>query len=398
MIMISVVMPAAAGPPSAGLFTSPPTDLGNIAGIIPLGNLNPGGGHVLPVDHMYIVYPNPFNGGADAYPVYAMADGKVVLVSRTFRDDIPDLDYGIYIQHSSTVTSQYDHLYGLSDAIRNHLESIPGAWIEVFAGFEIMFLGQLGAPEPLPVLAGEQVGVTKSYSFSWDIGVVDRKVHNWFAGHGPRRYPDFLDYAKLLGLELKQNPITGHPTINAACFLEYLIPGLHDVWFAQLLSTPKGCGRPGWDAPNRLRGSWFNVAVDEADEPPLFALEEAAISIIPDNLRPLTHVQIGVGSGDTLSALDPDDLYPQLDNPLYVAIDPVPGSKINPDPANVSPQTGLICYDLEYQGGGHYNTLLVKMTKPREILLKYDPTDYPAPNCAAAIAAEPSTWTARYVR
>lgn len=398
LILLGAAASAAAAPPPTGLFTSPPTDLGNIAGIVPLGSLSPGSGHILPVDHMYIAYPNPFNGGADSYPVYAMAGGEVVLVGRTWRDDLSSFDYELYIQHTATITSQFDHLHDLSAALLSHLGSIPDAWIELSDTTDIMFLGQFGAPAPFPVVAGEQVGITRSFFFSWDVGVIDLSVHRWFAGHGPRRYPTLRQFARLLGLEIRQAPYPGDRTLNAGCFLDYLTPALRAVWFAQLLSTPQDCGRPDWDLPNRLRGSWFNAAVDEAAEPPLFELELAALSIVPDNFRPLTHLQIGAGSGHPLAGLDPDGLYPQLDNRFLVTVDSTPGARINPDPAQVSVETGLVCYDMEYPGGGLYNTLLVKMTGPRDILLKYDPTDYAAPHCPVAILTEPDAWTAHYVR
>jgi hypothetical protein len=100
-----------AGPSQrAALFTAPPTDIQNVAGVVPLGNTNPGGSHVLAVDHMYLNYPHPDNGGADSYPVYAMAAGKLVMVQRSQNDGRPDPDYQIIIKYNRFVTSQFDHL------------------------------------------------------------------------------------------------------------------------------------------------------------------------------------------------------------------------------------------------------------------------------------------------
>ena len=47
---------------------------------------------VLAVDHVYLGYPNPFNGGADTYPVHAMGDSEIVMVLREFPAAIPDPD------------------------------------------------------------------------------------------------------------------------------------------------------------------------------------------------------------------------------------------------------------------------------------------------------------------
>ena len=384
----------------AGLFTHPPTDIAKVRGIVPLGNLNPGGGHVRAVDHMYVQYLEPANGGTDAVPVRAMAGGKVVLVTRALSDDDPKKDYSLFIQHDAFVTSQFDHLHALAPRLQKHLATRPGAWIPVREGFEVLFLGQLGAPAPLGVKAGEKLGTTRSFSHAWDIGVTDTRVKRKLLGKGERRYPTFLDYAEALGLELEQPPFPGHPTRNAACFLDYLTPALRAAWFPLLVSEPKGCGRADWDVNGKLRGHWFNQEVDELEEPPVFALEEAALAIVPNNLVPETQVQIGAGSDHPLAALDPDGLYPQLRNRFVVVFDPSPGARVNPDPAKVGVATGRVCYDLRFgsPAGERYNVLVLRLAAKRRLLVLFDPTPREAPGCAAALAGPEPPWTATYVR
>src|SRR5215472_4714301 len=129
-----------APPPDEDLFTFPPSDIAQVPSMTPLGSINPAGMHVLPKDHMHFAFPHPASGGLDHVPVFAMAAGELVMVMR----------------HP-----------------------------------------QIGAPAPLPLAAGEQVGIAKSYVHSWDIGVVDRRVRGDFAGHGERRYPNFNDFFRL---------------------------------------------------------------------------------------------------------------------------------------------------------------------------------------------------------
>jgi len=378
--------------PHRALFTHAPTDIANAAAVVPLGNLNPGGGHVLAVDHMYVVYPFPATGGAYAYPVYAMADGEIVMINRQQVDGRPDLDYQIFIRHNRDVTSYFDHLHGLSGRIASYLASAPdSAWIAPpGSSARVLLPGQLGAPDPLRLGVGEQVGITKSYSYSWDIGVIDRRVHRYFAGHGPRRYPDIPDFAKLLGYRIKP-PYAGNKTRNAACFIDYMEAALKTAWFALLQSDPKGCGSDSWDVRARLRGAWFNPAVDEPREPPLFDLESAVLSIIPYNLAPDTHVQIGAGSGNPYAALDPAGSYPQLRAPLVVAIDASPGARVNPDPATVRSRTGTVCYDLAYQEGGmtRYNSMQLRLLGARRLAILFDPAPHDAPQCASLPLGEP---------
>jgi len=382
-------------PPDDALFTHAPTEIANTTGVRPLGNLNPGGGHVLAVDHMYIDYPFPDTGGAFSYPVYAMADGEIVMLFQQQVPGRPDFDYQVFIRHNSAVTSYFDHLHGLSSRIMAHIASVPDPWISIpGSDSRVMFLGQLGAPDPLPVQVGEQVGITKSYSFSWDVGVVDKRVRGHFAGHGPRRYPDFQDFMKLLGFEIDP-PFAGNKTINAVCFIDYMEPALKAAWFELLLSDPKTCGSDAWDVDGRLRGAWFNPAVDAAAEPPLFELEYAALSIIPYNLAPTTRGQIGAGSGNPYAALDPAGAYPQLRNPFIIEINAAAGARINPDPAAVRPTTGTVCYDLSYNDGGmtRYNTMLFHMLDARRLAIKYDPAPSDSPRCGSIALSEPdSTW------
>jgi hypothetical protein len=61
--------------PPTPVFTISPIDPGEISGIVPLGNLNPLGGHVFPTDHIYLDY-----GGRAGLAVRAPAEGTVYAV------------------------------------------------------------------------------------------------------------------------------------------------------------------------------------------------------------------------------------------------------------------------------------------------------------------------------
>jgi hypothetical protein len=408
--MIAVWLAAAAGPLSTqnppehpreeALFTSPPSDIAQVPSITPLGSLNPAASHVLPKDHMHFQFPHPASGGLDHVPAFAMAAGKVVMLTRNPQADAPPgvFQYTIFIRHNESVTSYYDHVNELSARISNHLNSVPNPWINVH-GSQLMILGQMGAPTPLPVAAGEEVGVARSYVHSWDIGVVDRRVHNVFAGHGPRRYPGFDDFFKLLGLNLT-SPIPGNKTINAVCFINYLAPTFRQAWFNLLESNPKTCGRVSSDIEEKLSGNWFNPAVDEAAVPPLFDLDAAGLSLTPDTDSPNDHVQIGIGSNNPFAALDPHGNYPQLQEAFSIAMDKTAGARINPDPVNVDHSTGTVCYDLSFHShsGLSYNVLLLKMETARRLLIKFDGTTYNAAQCSMQLINSAQVFPITYAR
>lgn len=385
---------------TAWVFSHAPTDIANVTGVIPLGNLNPGGGHTLAVDHMYLNYPVPNSNGAYAYPVYAMGDGTLVAVFRAQTAGKPDPDYQLFIAHTPQLTSTFDHVHVLSQRLQSFLAAVPDpAWIQMGSANRILLLGQLGAPAPLPVVAGEQLGVTKSYSSNWDVGVIDTRRQTRFEGHGALRYPTFVDYLQQLGVDA-QPPFPGQKTINATCFIDYFRDELRTAWAELLTSTPRGCGRPGWDVPGKLRGAWFNPAIDAASPPPVFEVTSAAISIIPDNAAPTTRVQIGIASGSRFAAIDPTGSVAQLHDPFRVTMNQAPGARINPDPAQIGPASGTVCYDLAYQGvGPRYNSILFHMITDTSVAIKFDPTPYGGPQCGSITLAAPDpSWTTTYVR
>jgi len=404
-------------PVNAGLLTSPPTDIANVNEVIPLGNLNPGGGHVLSVDHMYLSYPVPDGGGSLSYPVYNMADGKLFMIFRQQKPGRPDYDYQVFIKHTCSVYSYVDHLHGLSTTIESYLTSHSVSWNDLSGsgtGPWFIFLGQSGGPAMLSLTSGDQIGITKNYSYSWDVGLVDtRQTAGSFANTSPRRYPAMTDLAPLFptfsGIDLSIYQL-GNKMLNAACFIDYMSnsTGMQTAWFAKLASNPKGCGHVGWDTPGQLRGAWFNPALDTL---PTVVMdnEVAALSIIPDNLNPMTRTQIGFGNAATgttvpsLALLDPSTWTPpvsapQITSPFYISQDTTAGTQVNPDPAAVGPGV-TVCYDLSYSGS-NYNTLLLHMSDATHLKIKYDPTPRTSAQCstlATAFPAVDSSWI-EYVR
>lgn len=404
-------------PVSAGLLTSPPTDIANVTDVLPLGNLNPGGGHVLSVDHMYLSYPVPAGGGSLSYPVHNMASGKLFMIFRQQIAGRPDYDYQIFIQHTCSVYSYVDHLHGLSSTIDTYLTSHSVAWQDMSGsstGPWVLFLGQSGGTAMLPLSSGEQIGITKNYSHNWDVGLVDtRQTAGTFTNISPRHYPGFNDYAPLFpafsGIDLSIYNL-GNKMRNAACFIDYMdnSSGMQTAWHAKLASTPKSCGSVGWDTPGHLRGAWFNPALDSL---PTVVLdnEVAALSIIPDNMNPTTRTQIGFGNAATgntvpsLALLDPSTwtppvAAPQIAQPFHIDHVTTPGTVVNPDPAAVGPGV-TVCYDLPYSGS-HYNTLLLHMIDATHLKIKYNPAPLTSAQCnslAAAFPAVDGSWI-EYVR
>lgn len=380
------------------LFTHPPAALDRVSSIAPRGAIN-GTSHILPVDHMYLRFPFGPTGGADVVQVQAMAPGELVMVTRQTEPGSSLADIAVWIRHTSAITVQVDHLHALAPRIQAHIGS-PGDWIIVEPGLEIVFLGQLGAPGPLALAAGEVVGETRSYFEYWDLGVIDTDVVGVFADPHGTRYPALPELAAALGIVIEHAPFTGQQSLNSGCFLSYLAPELRAAWSALLEGPPGNCGRADWDREGYLRGSWFNPAYETIEPTPLLDVESAAISITPYNLAPATTVQIGIASGHPLAAVDPAGAFPQLRRRFLAPIDPAPGARINPDPGTVSPETGIVCYDLRYGDGvdERFNALVLRLTSAHALQIAFDPTPAPASRCAALLGAGTVPWITTYLR
>lgn len=368
----------------AGPFTHPPTDIANVGSVVPLGNVHPGSEHVLPVDHMYVTYPVPNGGGSKRYPVQAIATGNIVLVMRDARPGVkPDgFDYSVYIRQSATLTYYYLHLHRLHIAV----PADPAAWIGKPEG-------QFWFPENPPLVqGGATIGWTYNNAHSWDVGVIDANRGASFVGHGNLRYPSVADYMSTLGSKVV-SPWGGQKTINAACFTDYLPAAHRTQWIARLTSSPKGCGRNGWDIDGRIRGNWFNPALDD-----VWSIESAAFSIVPYNLLPDRKVQIAMASGHPLAVFDPGDAHPQLDSGFIVNINTTAGTRINPDPALIGVADGVVCYDLPFGPADNstYNVLHVQLEE-KKLRLRFDPAATTWARCPR-IRVPPTDGWVTYIR
>jgi hypothetical protein len=380
-------------------FTHAPFDFTDTSGVVPLGSLNPGDNHVLPVDHMYVNYPVPDGGGTALSRVLSMARGKVVMIVEEQSGDRPDPDYGIFIRHTATLTSYFLHVHVLNANLDGYVRLAPAeAWIEIRPEFRILLPGQRGADAAPALHGGEFVGFTKNYSHAWDIGVIDSERTGDFIGRGARRYPTLGDYMRALGIAGLVPPYRGQETLNAQCFLDYLpeeIAAAYSRWL-----TGPNCGRAGWDVAGRLRGAWFNRTIDEAATPPVFQLETGALSVVPDVVEPDTYVRIAFGAGSEYSAFDPARALPQLRNAFRIEMSAVAGARINPDPATTVPGGGPYCYDLRYDtaDGPRFNSARFYMPSPRRLRIRYDPTPHLLAQCADMPKELPDATWADYVR
>lgn len=421
------------------VFERAPADLDQVGAIIPRGNVNAvRGGHVRPVNHMYVEYLVPRDGGSASLDVNSMGEGEIVMVFHRQSEAcvVPDHtvpsdcasgpgatalidEYQVFTRHTDELTSNFDHLHSLDAhlGLPDWRDDTAG-WVRV-GSMDILLLGKNGAVDPVRVHPGQQIGTTRNYFTTWDIGVIDTRRTGNFLGTGVLRYPTLPDFFAALvasGVSLDpmgpDQPFAGEMFVNSACFTDYLIPPLASAWRLKLLGDGS-CGRPDWDLDGTLRGNWYRADVTDPTLANMFATEENAVSFSPYNLDPVSQAKFGFGASFLDLAPAPATIIAmareRLDHGLLLTPDPTPGTRHNRDPGTVL-NGDYACYDVPDQqsGPGH--------PSPTHGLVVYLPVDgagqvhlrirYFAVSCAtplAAFEANPAlltstVWWGDYVR
>ena len=272
-------------------FNYPPFDLEKVAFILPMGGMT--GAHVTPIDHQYYVSYD-FNKGDEAnvdIDVYSPGDGIVTEIQHmsVAVGDPPMVvdDFRLVIQHSSTISSMYIHIDGLSDKLA---AVDPG-------------LGEY-ANVNVKVNAGEVIG---RYGGSVDYNIVDEDVVLPFVNPASYegeswkiRCPDPFDY-----------------------FNESIKSKL--VQKCLRIRDPIG-GKICYDIDKRLVGTWFEEGTNKYAGINPDRYWAGHLSIVYDSIDPGAII-VSIGTF--------------LDTAKQFA---VKGN--SPGPANISIDDGLVIYEL----------------------------------------------------
>ncbi len=293
-------------------FTYSPLEENLIDSITPLGNLNPPG-HTFPTDHIYL----NLSEGQDA-PPYAMirapADGIITGIELGVYDR-PDgggtyEDYALDFTYTSTFKGYFYHLNGLDQSILQEAGTLnTDGYTDVH----------------IPVEAGDVLGKIEwiqPYGYGMDWGVIDYDVTLGFTNSD--RYEDPC-----------------HPPLHSVCPLDYCAEPLKTSLYEKVGRTaePRG-GKIDFDQPGKLVGNWFAEGIDESD--PLGDWSNHLAFVY--NLYDPTQIKISIGGNLSITGL-----YSVVGN--------------FPDPADVSIETGKVCYQLQgtpmESGGGQQEGVLI---------------------------------------
>lgn len=198
-----------------GVLSVSPIDTSQVIATSPLGNLSPPG-HVLPTDHVYISFVDPWNGNVlnndcRKRPIYAAGAGVVdfTMVTETRGDTKVD------IQMTKTFHYYYDHVLLLP-----------------------------GIQNGTSVAAGQQIATTTGLCPSFDLGVWDMDV----------TLPGLVNEARY-----------GDGTRHAVSPYKYFTAPLRALYLARsrmMEGVPADReGRTDYGVAGRLVGDWFHVSL-----------------------------------------------------------------------------------------------------------------------------------------
>lgn len=349
-----------------------PVQLDYVENILGLGNYNPRGHHVVPVNHMYINFRNDKLGSGEVFDCLCPLGGKIVMIIE-YQPRGENRVWQVYIKVNDDFMYAFMYMNTLSDRIMNIIENPPYKDEWIGNEYPKMLIMEIeGKPEGIDISTGEKLGTFKFYTYNgenfrtMDWWVMDRRIDRYFVNPSPRRYPSFNDFLRVLGLS---QGLPFNMDINAGRFPDYYRNmEILNFIVENLDSTdPEDFGSNSWDIYGKLQGTWFNPLIDQIDEMDAFFRRDiAAISITPKR-GDLSKFAIAIGNMDgktpDLAALDDDPMQDgkQHNTDLEVTFEGIINStgNINPDPSKVS-IGDKVAYELN--AGNHIHTLLIYLS------------------------------------
>lgn len=290
------------GPGTLSHSAMDPTDF---SFIIPYGLMV--GGHVTPIDHQYYS-PASMQSARDAYPVYAMGDATLVMIEHRTSGggdnqhviDNPTNEYRLIFTQSCTFLYYYDLVTSLDPAIQQQFDETSN--------------GGRSAYVNIPVTAGQQIGRIGGQTLDFAVWDTEKPLTGFAE---PEHY--------------KQEPWK----LYTADPLNYMTPDLKELWLARSPRTEEPIsGKIDWDIPGKLRGSWFLEGTDySGDQNNPESYWTTQLSFSPD-LYDNTHFVISIGNYGSRGSSNSQSAQQFYAN----------GN--SPDPAEVSPDSGLVKYEL----------------------------------------------------
>jgi hypothetical protein len=294
-------------------FTSPffPTDL--ITEILPMGKVSATSGHVTPTDHLYVHRDVP--AGADIEYVLAPADGAIVHIQRFNQDKLLDRenqsspmvpDYRLIFMHSCTFFTIFIHLGELAPAVAEKTGEIPfgDSWLS-------------NKSVPIQVKAGDPIAKFGQLSLDWSVHDAETTLAGFVV---PEHY--------------KWEPWKIH-TVDP---FQYYDEPLKSALISKVVrKVDPRAGKIDYDVEGTIAGNWFKEGTIDyfGGRSGAIGYWEGHLSIAYSYIVP-SQVRISIGVDTEID----EEMYCRICGGSY-------GVRANlPDPMTVTPETGLVKYEL----------------------------------------------------
>ncbi len=315
------------------VLTHSPMALDTFTDITPLGNLNPPS-HTFPTGHMYFGLPFEQTGGTDGpfgngmvFPpqeLFAAADASVVRlavseVTSTLAGE-PETyrEFGLHLEVCDGTWIRYGHIGPLSDRLESLIDSADPMWCNEYSTGAFAVNGCEYSPG-WKVEAGEFLAYTSGRAAAFDFG-----ASTGIPDHGER---------------VPSCPLDLYDDQTRKTFESRLGDG-------EIMRTAAPvCGVVNQDLPGTAQGRWYQTL----DRHPQ---EDNNVALVHDNFDPAIPV-FSIGKS-----------VPGLQSNAYRFVHTDTGS-VNRDFADVTPGSGVICYEgLADRWGSEFTgmLLLVEMT------------------------------------
>jgi hypothetical protein len=319
-IFLPTINSALVGPDKGcpnNVLTISPVDMQYVNFVLPLGNLNPIFGHVIPSDHNYYIM--------SANEVEMRSPGNLVITQ--IREDtkfgISPTDYFLAFKVCDGVTMYFAHPQSLTPEIMAHFVN-PDCQ-EVYQG-ELHFRN-CSKFVNIPVVTGQLLG-TAGTNQNFDIGAFNVNYENQFAS--TRDYNEWTKYG--------------------FCPFDLFNTRVRSQIYAKLNRTANPlCGLFNYDQLGTLQGNWFLSGKSYMDQMNTWAYQ---LALVPDNRDP--NQQVFSLGGTVAKAMQYKNLLPESQG------------LINRKFIDIVPDGKTYCFDGNYEG-----RFLIRMDNNTHLTIEY---------------------------
>lgn len=344
---------------ATAVFTTLPVDTAQVMGWVPLGNFNPPG-HTFPTDHQYLYLKSLLTGGGSTALV-APGAITIVRVRRTvYNNRSPD--YAVTFMPCAEILGEFGHVSELDADLLAELGAFDQQ-CSTYSPTPVQTVTTCSSqPREIRRAAGAHLGATAGL----DLSLFDSRITPIVFAN-PSRWRTNSD---------------GFDSFHVAAFSDYYAEPMRSWAIGHLGSfdgairrtaAPVG-GTIAVDVAGTAQGAWLAPGAPTYPEIP-------HLTIAPDNVQP---ERVAISMGSPLNGVPAQ---------AYVAL-PLSGPVTSP--RDITPASGVVCWEFGYSASDVRGVLLVQLTDATT--LRFEPRAGGSRRCTDADTHTLTAASATFVR